>query len=464
MSTTTASAAIANLASRRAARLLHGPVLTTLLGLAAPNIVVMLAQAGANFLESYYVGLLGTGALAGAALVFPLVMLMQTMSAGGIGGGISSAIARAIGAGQQEEAEAIALHALILAIVLGLVFGAAAILGGPMLYAAMGGTGHALQAALGYSNAIFAGAVFLWLLNAQASILRGTGNMMLPAIVLTGGVLVLLVVSPLLIFGYGPVPALGVQGAGLALVVYYVLGSLILGIQLLGGGKGLRIRLNHRIRARLFRSILGVGAPAVVNNLTVNLAVVLSTSLIAPLGNQALAGFGLGIRLEYLQIPIVFGVGTGMVAMVGMNVGAGQLERARRIALTGACIAAVATEAVGGGAALFPRAWLHLFTNDDGAIAVGVRYLHVVAPAYGFLGFGLALYFASQGAKRMGWAMAAGLGRLAVVAGLGGLVMRGSQLDDTRLTPFLWVLVLALVVYAVVNLMQWLPRVRNGRT
>jgi hypothetical protein len=164
MSTTTSTAEIANLANPRAARLLNGPVLATLLGLAVPNIIVVLAQAGANFLESYYVGLLGTDALAGAALVFPLVMLMQTMSAGGIGGGISSAIARAIGAGKHEEAEAIALHALILAIVLGLVFGAAAILGGRVLYATMGGTWRALDAALGYSNAIFAGAVFLWLL------------------------------------------------------------------------------------------------------------------------------------------------------------------------------------------------------------------------------------------------------------------------------------------------------------
>jgi putative MATE family efflux protein len=422
----------------------------------------MLGTASANFLESYYVGLLGTDALAGAALVFPLVMLMQTMSAGGIGGGISSAIARAIGAGKHEEAEAIALHALILAIVLGLIFGVAAILGGRSLYAAMGGTGGALHAALGYSNAIFAGAVFLWLLNAQASILRGTGNMIMPAAVLTGGVLVLLVMSPLLIFGYGPVPPLGVRGAGLSLVVYYVLGSIVLGIRLIGGGRGFRIGFHHRIQARLFRSILGVGAPAVVNNLTVNLAVVLGTSMIASLGSQALAGFGLGIRLEYLQIPIVFGVGTGMVAMVGMNVGAGQFERARRVALTGACIAAVATEIVGGAAAVFPHAWLHLFTRDEGAIAVGVRYLHVVAPAYGFLGFGLALYFASQGAKRMGWAMAAGFGRLAVVAGLGGAVMRGSRTEQANLTPFLGVLVLALVVYAVINLVPWLaPNVRS---
>jgi len=447
--------------SPRARKLLHGPVLSTLLGLAVPNIVVMLAQAGANFLESYYVGLLGVDALAGAALVFPLVMLMQTMSAGGIGGGISSAIARAIGAGRPHEAEAIALHALVLAIGLGLVFGGAAILFGPALYAAMGGTGGALDAALGYSNAIFGGAVFLWLLNAQASILRGTGNMVLPAAVLTGGVLVLLVISPVLIFGVGPLPPLGVRGAGLSLVVYYLLGSIVLGVRLFRPGAGFRVGLRHRLRLAPFRDILGVGAPAVVNNLTVNLAVVLATAMVATLGSAPLAGFGLGIRLEYLQIPIVFGVGTGMVAMVGMNVGAGQLDRARRVALTGACIAAALTEAVGLAAAAFPQAWLGLFTHDEAALAIGIHYLHIVAPAYGFLGFGLALYFASQGARRMGWAMAAGFARLAVVAGLGSLAMRAAATtgpDSTGPTSFLLVLVAALMVYALVNLVPWIRR------
>ncbi len=169
----------------------------------------------------------------------------------------------------------------------------------------------------------------------------------------------------------------------------------------------------------MFRDILRVGGPAVLNNLAANLAVVVATSLIAPLGAAALAGFGLGIRLEYLQIPIVFGVGTGMVAMVGMNVGAHQHARARQIALTGACIAGVATEAVGLAAAIFPHAWLHLFTHDDAALDMGVRYLHVVAPAYGLYGIGLALYFASQGAKRMKWSVGASFARVALVGVLG---------------------------------------------
>lgn len=447
-------AAAAQAAQARSARLLTGPVLPTLLLLAAPNLIVMLAQAAANFLESYFVGLLGVDALAGAALVFPLVMLMQTMSAGGMGGGISSAIARAIGAGDRERAEALALHALLIALGFGLACLLAGLLGGPLLYRSMSASPAVQQAALAYSNAIFCGAIFLWLANGMASVLRGSGNMALPAYVLSGGVLVLLAVSPLLIFGWGPVPALGITGAGLALVSYYVVAAAVMLAAVLRGNGGLRLRFGHVLRWALFRDILGVGGPAIVNNITLNLSVLTATALVSPLGSQALAGFGLGIRLEYLQIPIVFGVGAAMVAMVGMNTGAGQLARARRVAWTGALLAAGATAAVGLAAALFPAAWLGLFTQDAEAIRVGAQYLRVVGPAYGLFGLGLSLYFASQGARRMGWSMAAGAARLAVVYGAGHLALG----LGAGLPTLLAIMVAALAVYALLNAWPWIAR------
>lgn len=444
--------------SARTERMLRGPVLATLLALAAPNIVVMLAQAAANFLESYYVGLLGVDALAGAALVFPLIMLMQMMSAGGIGGGISSAVARAIGSGNQARAEALACHAVIVALVFGLMFTVMLLAAGHAIYGAMGGSGAALDNAVVYSNAVFAGACFLWLLNALASILRGSGNMLAPAAVLTGGVLILLVSSPILIFGAGPMPPLGIAGAGLALVLYYVIGCAILLVKLARGHGGVRLSFKHPLQWALFADILGVGVPAIVNNVTSNLSVILATALVATHGAAGLAGFGLGIRLEYLQVPIVFGFGAGMVAMIGMNIGAGQAERARRIAWTGAAVAAGVTEIVGLAAAIFPAAWLGLFTHDAQAIAAGAEYLHSTAPAYGFFGAGLAFYFASQGARRMGWSIVGGLARVAVIAVGGAAVMRATGGSITALG---WVLAAALVVFAAVNSVPWIKAHRH---
>lgn len=439
----------------RTAMILNGPVLPTILKLAAPNLVVMLAQALANFLESYYVGLIGVDALAGAALVFPMVMLMMMMSGGGIGGGVSSAVARALGAGQQEKADALALHAVVIALLLGLACSLVLLVGGPLIYRALGGEGAALTSALIYSGAIFSGAVFLWLMNCLAAVLRGAGNMALPAGVLVGGVPLLLLFSPALIFGVGPLPGLGIAGAGLALALYYLIASAVLLISLIRGRGGVRLSLKHPLRRDLFAEILGVGLWSSLNTVLSNLCVIVATFFVARTSMEALAGFGLGIRIEYLQIPIVFGIGTGMVAMVGMNMGAGQVARARRIAWTGAAVAACATQTVGLAAALFPEAWLGLFTEDPQAIATGALYLRTVAPAYAFLGIGLALYFASQGAGRVGWTTIASFARLATLV-VGCLVV--SRLYPDNIAALCAVLVAGLIVLALVNSLPWLGR------
>src|SRR5579871_1292836 len=137
--------------------LLEAPIAPTLLRLAAPNVLVMLMQASVGLIETYFVGKLGTAALAGVALVFPVVMLMQMMSAGAMGGGIASAIARALGGGRRADADALVLHALAIAVIFGLAFMVALLGGGRWLYAAMGGNGAALDAALTYSNVVFCG-------------------------------------------------------------------------------------------------------------------------------------------------------------------------------------------------------------------------------------------------------------------------------------------------------------------
>ncbi|HEU5193516.1 MAG TPA: MATE family efflux transporter, partial [Methylomirabilota bacterium] len=209
-------------------------------------------------------------------------------------------------------------------------------------------------------------------------------------------------------------------GAALALVTYYVAGAAIFFAYLICGRSLVRLSLRGlRLRRARFVDILRVGGPSLVNNVQTNLTVVVLTALVGPFGSVALAGYGMGVRLEYLQIPIVFGFGSALVTMVGTNVGAGRHERARRVAWTGALMAAAVTGTIGLGAALFPRAWLGLFTSEPDVLAAGAAYLRVVGPVYGFFGLGLALYFASQGAGRLLWPILASATRL-VVAGVGG--------------------------------------------
>ncbi len=412
----TSTATAASMAARTK-RLLEAPVAPTLLRLAAPNILVMVLQAVVATMDAVFVGWLGSDALAGVSIVYPLLMLMQTMSAGGMGGGVASAVARALGGGRGAEAQALAAHAVLIALVMGACFTAALLLGGPMLYRAMGGTGASLDAALVYSRVIFGGAVIYWLLNTLASIVRGTGTMALPAAVTTGSAVVYLALAPALVLGWGPFPCLGVAGTATANLVAFGAATLVLAAYLWSPWSTVHLSYRgFRIRGALFWEILRVGAPGSLNTVLTNLTVVLMTGLVGPFGTRALAGYGIGVRLEYLQIPLVFGMGSALVAMVGTNVGAGQFARAERIAWAGAGIAAGVTASIGLFAAAFPRAWLGLFTVDPQVQAVGATYLLIVGPTYGFFGLGLALYFASQGAGRLGWPLLAGFARLTVAA------------------------------------------------
>jgi len=412
---------------RRTRALLEAPIARTLLRLAAPNMLVMVAQAAAGLVETYFIGKLGTDALAGVALVFPVFMLMQMMSAGAMGGGIASSIARALGGARRADADALTLHALVIALAFGIAFMLGALGGGRWLYRAMGGSGPSLDAALTYSNWVFAGAVLVWVFNSLAAVIRGTGNMALPAAVTCVGVVMLVPMSPALIFGWGPFPRLGIAGGAVALLSFYALGSIALAAYLWSGKSVLRPPLRGmRFRWALFREILRVGAMAALVTVSTNLTIMIGTSLVGQFGPAAIAGYGTGARLEYLLVPLVFGLGSPLVAMVGTSIGAGKRERALRTAWIGAAMAVVLTEAIGLCAAAFPTAWLSLFDTDPAMLDAGARYLRTVGPFYGMLGLALSLYFASQGAGRLLWPLVANLTRLAIAGAVGWLALRWS--------------------------------------
>jgi putative MATE family efflux protein len=432
----------------RTRALLEAPILPTLLRLGAPNVLVMLAQASVGLIETYFVGQLGTDALAGMALVFPLVMLMQMMSAGAMGGGIASAIARALGAQRRADADALVLHAIVIALGFGLMFTLLMLSGGRWLYARMGGGGGALDAALVYSNWVFAGAVLVWLFNSLSAVIRGTGNMLFPAIVTVTGAVLLVPLSALLIFGFGPLPGLGIAGGALALLAYYLLGSIALAAYLWSRHSLLRPSFKGvRLRRDLFSDILVVGLVAAVSTVMTNLTIAISTALVGGFGVAAIAGYGTASRLEYLLVPLVFGLGAPLVAMVGTCIGAGQRERALRAAWIGAALAFAMTEAVGLWAAAFPHTWLKLFSDDPVMLEAGSLYLRTVGPVYGFFGMGLVLYFASQGAGRLKWPLVANIVRLAVAALGGWLVLQaGGGLVQVFVAQ-----AAALVLYGLVN-------------
>lgn len=403
--------------------LLEAPIVPTLLRLAAPNVLNLLAFVGLITFDGLFVGRLGPDALAGISLVFPWVMLMQHGAASGMGGAVNSAVARALGAGKKERANDLATHAVWLACILAALFSCLMLLAGPAIYRAMGGSGAVLEAAIAYSTVAFSGALSIWMLNLLCNVVRGTGNMGVPAAVIVASVLGHIVISPILIFGFGPIPALGVAGAGWGLVTSFGAGSVFL-LAYLRRPRSL-VRLSfHGVRFQwaLLGEFFRVGVPGMLNVAVTNLSVIALTAVAGHLSRDAAIAYAMGARLEYIIIPLGFGIGTGIVALVGTNLGAKQYARARAVAWSGAAVVAAVCGAVGLFFAVFPRLWMSIFTADEEIIRIGVTYLQLVGPTYALYGFGIGLYFACQGYGHLLFAVGANAIRLLLAAG-GGLIV-----------------------------------------
>ncbi len=414
-------------AARAPDPLLSAPLLPTLLRFALPNMLAMVATALAAIAETAYVGSFGVASLAGMALVFPMVMLQSMLSAGAMGGGVSSAVSRAFGAGDPARASALAVHAMWIGVAIGSVYMVVMLVFGRALFAALGGQGEALEQAVAYANVAFLGSVFIWLVNTFSSVIRGSGNMQVPSATLLIVAVSQVAIGGALGLGWGPFPRLGMGGVAAGQVVANVLGAAFLLAYLASG----RARVQLRVRGTplqwpLARDILKVGAVACLSPLQTVLTILILTRLVSHFGTNALAGYGIGTRLEFLLVPIAFAVGVASVPLVGMAVGAGKVARARRAAWTASALAAGLLGTLGLVLAVAPGVWTRHFTDDPAVLASAALYFQWAGPCYGLFGLGLSLYFSSLGAGKAFGPVMAGTVRLLLVAA-GGAALAWAQ-------------------------------------
>jgi putative MATE family efflux protein len=407
--------------------------------------------------ETFYIGRLGTTPLAAIALVFPFAMLTQMMSSGAMGGAVSSAISRALGANQTERANTLAVHAITIGSCAGIIYTLIFLLFGAHFYHFLGGRDAVLAEAVGYSNVLFWGAFLLWLSNTLASILRGTGNMVIPSVAIFATAILQIILGGVLGLGAGPVPSFGMIGVAYGFIIATAVGVLYF-LWYLTTGRG-RIRLSFRgvvLQKEMFYDILKVGALACLSPVQSVFAILIFTGLIARLGVLPLAGYGIGQRLEFLLIPISFGIGVAAVPMVGMAIGAGNIIRARKVAWTAGLVSAVNLALVGGLVTIAPDLWASLFTTDESVLNYARQYLSTVGPAFPFFGLGLTLYFASQGSGKVLGPVLAGTLRLALVAGVGAwLAMREVDANDYFLLMATVMFIYGVSTAAVIKVTRW---------
>lgn len=383
--------------SSRAERLLTLPPLRAIVALALPTTAVMVLGAMSGIVNTYFVSRLGADAIAAVSLVFPINLIVLTLMGGGIGAGVSAAVAQALGAGRRHDAERVAEHAFLLCAVLSVVLTALFVGGAPVIFRWMGGRGRVLADATLYARVLFSGVWITFAVSTFDSILRGEGNVRVPSTWATVSLSLQILFVPVFMFWFG----LGLSGAAAATVIGQLAGSLPRARFLFSGQAAVRPRLFPReIRAQPIRDILRVGVPASLATLANYVGLLLLTAVVARYGTHEIAAFGLGTRLDFLILTLAFGIGSAVLTLVGLAAGAKDLPRVWQLLSRALAIVAAMLIAMAVPLGWKPSLWLGIFTDDPDILAVGSRYLRILAPSYPFLGMSMACSFTFQGVGR----------------------------------------------------------------
>lgn len=356
--------------------------LRAIVRLAAPTTLVMLIAALSNILHTYFVSRLGDDAIAAVSLVFPIVMILITVVSGGLGTGVAAGIARALGGGRHGDATALAEHAMVITVgaaVLGVV---GCELGARPLFRLMGGDGVVLDQATLFARVLFGGLLISFTVGTFDSILRGAGNVRVPAICSTLSLVLQIGFTPLFMFWLG----LGLAGAPLATLAGQTLGLIPRSLFIFGPRSPLHPRLLPRdLQRHHFVEILRVGVPAALSAGLNYIALLVLTGTVASFGTSHLAAYGLGSRLDFLLFSLGFGVAAAGLTLVGMAAGAGRRDLVARYVVQSAMVAAVVVAVPALLVTWRPEVWIHLFTTAPEITAVGARYFHFVGPSYFFV-------------------------------------------------------------------------------
>jgi MATE family, multidrug efflux pump len=354
----------------------------------------MVLGAASGIVNTYFVSRLGADAIAAVSLVFPVNLIVLTLMGGGVGAGVSAAVAQALGGGRKRDADRVAEHAFALTAAISALLTLLLVSGAPILFRWMGGTGPVLDGAVLFARVLFSGIFVTFAVSTFDSILRAEGNVRVPSLWATVSLSLQILLVPLFMFRLG----LGLAGAAAATVIGQLVGSLPRAYFVFGGRGMVQPRLfPRRLDARPIAAILRVGVPASLATLANYLGLLLLTAIIARYGTREIAAFGLGTRLDFLVLTLAFGVGSAVLILVGMAAGAGDLRRVGLLVSRAAAVVAVMLSLLSAFVIWKPAIWLSIFTREPEILGIGGIYLRVLAPSYPFLGISMACSFTFQG-------------------------------------------------------------------
>ena len=385
--------------------------------LAIPNICATFLSASTVIFDLWYIGKIGMTELAGVAYIFPIFMLTSMLSNGAFGGAISGATARAFGSKNVYLAECIFRSAILISLFGSLLMMLLFFAISEKFFIFMNIDQEVSSAALSYGNILLGGIFLIWLFNIIISVTRGSGNTIIPAfswlIVLSFHVLLAsfnfvyidgnFILKNNVTFLSENYLFNSLEWSAISLLSGYFFGILfILGFYFFGS-HSYSFKFSKILQLDGFFKLIKSGSLASCQSLmTISLAL-FCTAVIGIFGSHWAAGFGIAIRLELLLIPIIFGVGGALIAIVGANVGANKFQRAVQMTWRGTAFSVLVVGIIGLFFSFYPHLWSNLFTYYPQAIEAAEVYLRVVAPFYAFFALGLGLYFVCQAFNTLFW-------------------------------------------------------------
>ncbi len=372
------------------AELTTGPIGRTLARLTTYMIFGFFASIAFNLVDTWFVSKLGTDELAAMGFIFPVVMIVGAVAIG-LGIGASALVSRAIGEGNREKMRRLTTDALLLSLLVVLIFVVTGFLTIQPVFKLLGASPNILKLIRIYMLIWYPGMMFLVIPMVGNNVIRATGDMKFPSIIMMFSVFVNLGLDPLLIFGIGPFPRWGIAGAATATVIARAL-TLVLTLFILQ-------KRHHMLTfnwpgfdavIQSWKNLLGVSVPATASSLIRPVGVAVITGIVGRFGPRAVAGFGVSIRVETLALMVLISLSTVLSPFVGQNLGAKKFIRVK----TAIRYSQLFSLGWGGVTALVLFLLAHpiakLFSRDPEVIGIIVLYLRIIPVAYGFRGlFGL---------------------------------------------------------------------------
>ncbi|MCK5547976.1 MAG: MATE family efflux transporter, partial [Thermoplasmata archaeon] len=278
------------------------PIWRTLFLLAAPIILGMAMQTGFNLVDTYFIGMLGFEQLAAIGVTFPVVFIFIAIAAG-LQIGSTALISQALGARKKKLASNVAEHSLLIAVIVGVLISVLGVLFSPPLFSYMGVEGDVLAMTIQYANLIFLGFIFLFIGFVSQGIIQAGGDTVTPTKNLLIAIVLNIILDPIFIFGLGPIPAMGLVGAGIATVLSRMVGAFLNIWYVFAGRSAVDIEpKSFKPDASIFLGILKIGLPSSVSHSINSVGMILLMGLVGAFGTAAIAAFGVGMRLESLAI------------------------------------------------------------------------------------------------------------------------------------------------------------------